>query len=93
MRFPDVPTLRGFQAPSRIEADVWDLEVVQGEVIERLATRIIELDRGRLRSFPGSYAAYQRRKAELHGKNHRERHQHPDIHPPPPRRQRLLLNL
>jgi carotenoid cleavage dioxygenase-like enzyme len=32
MRFPDVPTFRGFQAPGRIEADVWDLEVVQGAI-------------------------------------------------------------
>ncbi len=33
---------------------------------DRLATRIVELDRGILRSYPGSYAAYQKRKeAEL----------------------------
>jgi ATP-binding cassette subfamily F protein uup len=31
--------------------------------IDKLATRIIELDRGTLRSFPGSYAEYQQRKA------------------------------
>ncbi len=34
-------------------------------LIDRLATRIVELDRGTLRSFPGSYAEYLRRKAEL----------------------------
>ncbi|MFK7916218.1 MAG: ATP-binding cassette domain-containing protein [Pseudomonadales bacterium] len=34
-------------------------------LIESLATRIIELDRGRLVSFPGSYSAYQTRKAAL----------------------------
>ncbi|MFX3658253.1 MAG: ATP-binding cassette domain-containing protein [bacterium] len=34
-------------------------------LIDRLATRIVELDRGRLRSFPGSYAEYLRRKSEL----------------------------
>jgi ATP-binding cassette subfamily F protein uup len=33
--------------------------------LDRLATRIIELDRGRLSSFPGSFAEYQRRKAEM----------------------------
>jgi ATP-binding cassette subfamily F protein uup len=30
-----------------------------------VATRIIELDRGKLASFPGSYSEYQRRKAEM----------------------------
>jgi ATP-binding cassette subfamily F protein uup len=30
--------------------------------LDRLATRIVELDRGRLSSYPGSYAEYQRRK-------------------------------
>lgn len=35
--------------------------------LDRLATRIVELDRGRLMSFPGHYAEYQRRKeAMLH---------------------------
>ena len=33
--------------------------------LDRLATRIIELDRGRLRSFPGSFSGYQARKAEI----------------------------
>ena len=33
--------------------------------LDRLSTRIIELDRGRLASFPGSFASYQQRKAEL----------------------------
>ena len=32
MKFPDVPTFRGFQAPSRFEADLRDVLVVQGEV-------------------------------------------------------------
>jgi ABC transport system ATP-binding/permease protein len=32
--------------------------------LERLATRIVELDRGRLTSWPGDYATYVRRKAE-----------------------------
>ena len=32
--------------------------------LDRIATRIVELDRGVLRSFPGSYAAYERRRAE-----------------------------
>jgi carotenoid cleavage dioxygenase len=27
MQWPDTPKFRGFFAPSRIEADVWDLEV------------------------------------------------------------------
>ena len=31
---------------------------------DNIATRIIELDRGHLRSYPGSYAAYQQRKTE-----------------------------
>ncbi|MGB4674409.1 MAG: ATP-binding cassette domain-containing protein [Azovibrio sp.] len=35
--------------------------------LERLATRIVELDRGKLMSFPGNYSEYQRRKeAMLH---------------------------
>lgn len=33
--------------------------------LDRVATRIIELDRGRLLSFPGNFSAYQTRKAEL----------------------------
>ena len=32
--------------------------------LDRVATRIIELDRGYLRSFPGNYAAYERAKAD-----------------------------
>ncbi len=32
--------------------------------IDRVATRIIELDRGQLRSFPGNYAAYAERKRQ-----------------------------
>jgi ATP-binding cassette subfamily F protein uup len=34
-------------------------------MLEHLATRIVELDRGRLRSFPGNYGYYLRRKDEL----------------------------
>jgi ABC transport system ATP-binding/permease protein len=33
--------------------------------LDRVATRIVELDRGALASFPGNYGAYERRKAEL----------------------------
>jgi carotenoid cleavage dioxygenase-like enzyme len=36
MKFPDVPTYRGFQAPGRFEADIRDVEVVQGEVPSEL---------------------------------------------------------
>jgi ATP-binding cassette subfamily F protein uup len=32
--------------------------------LDRVATRVVELDRGRLLSFPGNYSAYQTRKAE-----------------------------
>jgi ATP-binding cassette subfamily F protein uup len=32
--------------------------------LDRVATRIVELDRGMLRSYPGNFAAYERRKAE-----------------------------
>jgi ATP-binding cassette subfamily F protein uup len=32
--------------------------------LDRIASRVIELDRGMLRSYPGSFAEYQRRKAE-----------------------------
>ncbi len=32
--------------------------------LDRLATRIVELDRGRLASYPGSYAAYRQRKEQ-----------------------------
>jgi ATP-binding cassette subfamily F protein uup len=34
------------------------------EFLDRVATRIVDLDRGWLRSYPGNYAAYERRKAE-----------------------------
>jgi ATP-binding cassette subfamily F protein uup len=34
------------------------------QLMDRVATRIVELDRGVLRSYPGSFADYQRRKAE-----------------------------
>ena len=33
--------------------------------VRRLATRIVELDRGRLVSFPGDFAAYLRKKDEM----------------------------
>jgi len=33
--------------------------------VDRLATRIVEIDRGAMTSFPGTYAAYLRRKEEL----------------------------
>ncbi|HYC36969.1 MAG TPA: ATP-binding cassette domain-containing protein [Usitatibacter sp.] len=33
--------------------------------LDRVATRILELDRGALASFPGNFAEYERRKAEL----------------------------
>src|SRR5205807_5560298 len=33
--------------------------------LQRLATRIVELDRGRLTSWPGDYATYLRRKEEV----------------------------
>ena len=33
--------------------------------LDRVATRIVELDRGRLTSFPGNFAAYQERKARM----------------------------
>ncbi len=33
--------------------------------MDNVATRIVELDRGRLASFPGSFSEYQRRKAEM----------------------------
>ena len=33
--------------------------------LQRLATRIIELDRGQISDFPGDYANYQRRRAEM----------------------------
>ncbi len=32
--------------------------------LDRVATRVVELDRGRLRSYPGSFADYQRRKSD-----------------------------
>ena len=32
--------------------------------LDRVATRIVELDRGLLRSYPGNFAAYERRKAD-----------------------------
>jgi ATP-binding cassette subfamily F protein uup len=32
--------------------------------LDRVATRIVELDRGLLRSYPGNFASYERRKAE-----------------------------
>ncbi|HEX8029008.1 MAG TPA: ATP-binding cassette domain-containing protein [Vicinamibacterales bacterium] len=59
-----------------IEAITWlesFLEEYRGAVVfvthdraflERLATRIVELDRGKLTSWPGNYAAYERQKEE-----------------------------
>jgi len=35
------------------------------QFLDNVATRIIELDRGRLASFPGSFTAYQQRKEEM----------------------------
>jgi ATP-binding cassette subfamily F protein uup len=32
--------------------------------LDRVATRIVELDRGRLLSYPGNFSAYQTRKAQ-----------------------------
>lgn len=32
--------------------------------LDHIATRVVELDRGRLRSYPGSFAEYQRRKSD-----------------------------
>ncbi|HEY0878508.1 MAG TPA: ATP-binding cassette domain-containing protein [Zeimonas sp.] len=32
--------------------------------LDRVATRVVELDRGRLRSYPGSFGEYQRRKSD-----------------------------
>jgi ATP-binding cassette subfamily F protein uup len=32
--------------------------------LDRVATRVVELDRGKLRSYPGNFSAYQTRKAE-----------------------------
>lgn len=34
-------------------------------LLQKLATRIVELDRGKLTSFPGDFTAYQAKKAEL----------------------------
>jgi ATP-binding cassette subfamily F protein uup len=34
------------------------------EFLDRVATRIVELDRGMLRSYPGNFAAYEMRKAD-----------------------------
>jgi len=60
-----------------IDAIAWLEELIKsfrGSVIvithdrsfmDAVATRIIELDRGRLASFPGNFADYQRRKAEM----------------------------
>jgi ATP-binding cassette subfamily F protein uup len=33
--------------------------------LDRVATRIAELDRGRLRTFPGNYSVYEQRKSEI----------------------------
>src|SRR5690606_26892754 len=32
--------------------------------LDRIATRVVELDRGKLRSYPGNFEAWQRRKAD-----------------------------
>ena len=42
-------------------------------LIERVATRILELERGRVRSWPGDYANYLRRRAEREAAESRER--------------------
>ncbi len=33
--------------------------------LDRIATKVVELDRGRLTAFPGNFAAYQQRKADM----------------------------
>jgi ATP-binding cassette subfamily F protein uup len=60
-----------------VEAIGWLEELIRGyrgsvvvithdrAFMDNVATRIIELDRGRLGSFPGTFAEYQRRKAEM----------------------------
>lgn len=60
-----------------VEAIGWLEELIRGyrgsvvvithdrAFMDNVATRIIELDRGRLGSFPGSFSEYQRRKAEM----------------------------
>src|SRR5690606_17935574 len=59
-----------------IESIAWLEELLRGlrgalvvvthdrRFLDRVATRIVELDRGRLRSYPGSFAHYQARKAD-----------------------------
>ncbi|HLS56525.1 MAG TPA: ATP-binding cassette domain-containing protein [Zeimonas sp.] len=59
-----------------IESIAWLEELLRGlrgalvvvthdrRFLDRVATRIVELDRGRLRSYPGSFAQYQARKAD-----------------------------
>ncbi len=59
-----------------IESIAWLEELLRGlrgalvvvthdrRFLDRVATRIVELDRGRLRSYPGSFAQYQQRKAD-----------------------------
>src|SRR5690606_7897923 len=59
-----------------IESIAWLEELLRGlrgalvvvthdrRFLDRVATRIVELDRGRLRSYPGSFGQYQARKAD-----------------------------
>ena len=43
--------------------------------LQRLATRIVELDRGHISDFPGDYANYQRRRAEMdHAETQQQAH-------------------
>ena len=36
-KFPDIPVYQGYYAPSRVEADIFDLEVAQGEIPASIA--------------------------------------------------------
>ena len=66
------------QAPDRAIYYQWLLFISHDRAfVRRLATRIIELDRGRLGSWPGDYDDYLRRKAAQLEVEERHQRRHP----------------
>jgi ABC transport system ATP-binding/permease protein len=60
----DISTIEWLEAQVRHYAGAVLFVTHDRSFVDRVATRIVDIDRGRLRSWPGSYADYLRRKAE-----------------------------
>ena len=60
----DIPTIRWLEALLRDFAGSVLFITHDRAFLDAVATRIVELDRGKLASYPGSFAAYRQRKSE-----------------------------